>query len=286
MQSTFPACPPTDGGSIRRLEDSPLVHRMVPQEDIEQLYRLYPELPKTHNIGCPACGKNRGKYVDGVVELPDGAWRCNCHDQLQRHKHYLNAGIGAGYQYIGWADFHGDRSAKEAASRYVSTLPDMVGSGCGIVFYGKAYGVGKTFLAALILKACVMAGYRCYMTTFADMLSSTKAGWKDADFSRWYRHKVDSAQALVLDDVGKELMPGSGFNNDFAVQTFDSLVRNRVQRGLPTFVTTNHTPKELASSYGAAVVSLLNEQGMMIEVTGADYRKVVRRLGPGHRRVF
>ena len=50
---------------ILRLETSSLAHRILDQDDAEQLYAIYPELPKSHMDGCPACGKNLVPMVDG-----------------------------------------------------------------------------------------------------------------------------------------------------------------------------------------------------------------------------
>lgn len=273
-------------GEVPRLEPSPLIYKMVPQEDAEQLYRMYPDLPKTHMLGCPSCGKNMGPYVDGSVTVDGVQMRCNCQDQLQRHKHYLNAGIGANYQYLNWHHFVGDQNAKERAWEYVVGLHQMVESGIGLFLQGEQYGVGKTMLAALVLKSCVMAGYRCYMTTFANMLSSMKAGWKNPEYAQWYKRRVESAQILLLDDVGKELMSGSGFNNDYARQVFDDTMRTRVQDRLPTFITTNFNEQTISQAYGEAVFSLITEQSMAVKVTGSDYRKTMQKFEKGRRRIY
>ena len=619
-------------GEVPRLEPSPLIYKIVPQEDVEQLYRMYPDLPKTHMVGCPSCGKNLGQYVDGMVVVDGVQMICNCQDQLQRHKHYLNAGIGANYQYLNWHHFVGDQNAKDRAWEYVVRLHQMVESGIGLFFQGEQYGVGKaqpldalvltpdgfvamgdisvgdkvvggdgstrsvvgvfpqgekpvcivrlkdgrtvecceehlwkvydvdaqkhrvlslneidgeglrsrkskssyrfrvplsapverpsadlpvdpyvlgvligdgclscgtsvvvssneedvmdmladrlgpdycvkkynadsyswgisytpqhnanplrtclvemglrgkasrdkfipkcyinasieqrrellaglmdtdghvdkkghvsystvskalvddvvelarslgiavtysgyerrrggrssieyivrfhtddriwksvkhderfgayrrvrmldsdsspivsverlssmkrmqcimlddggdhtyitdgyvvthnTMLAALVLKSCVMAGYRCYMTTFANMLSSMKAGWKNPEYAQWYKRRVESAQILLLDDVGKELMSGSGFNNDYARQVFDDTMRTRVQDRLPTFITTNFNEQTISQAYGEAVFSLITEQSMAVKVTGSDYRKTMQKFEKGRRRIY
>ena len=48
--------------------------------------------------------KNCGEGVDGTVVVDGALMRCNCADQLQRYKHYLNAGIGLTYQRLNWND--------------------------------------------------------------------------------------------------------------------------------------------------------------------------------------
>ena len=271
-----------------RLESSPLLHRIVPQEDVEELYRIYPDLPRNHLSGCPACGKNNGYGVDGTLALNGVEWTCNCHDQLQRHKHYLNAGIGATYQFLDWTDFY-NVEAQNALSQvgyWVQSLDENVESGRGMFIWSEANGTGKSMLGALALKRCIYAGYRCYMTTFQNMLSSMKSGWKDADYDRWYRNKIDSAQVLMIDDLGKEMVDNSAFNKEFAKQTLDSLLRTRTQQGRPTLFTSNFRPNGLSQQYGMAVSSLLQESVMGVFVGGGDYRPMYKGRIKGQRRVW
>ena len=273
-------------GEYDRLPDSPLIYEILPQEDVDQLYRMYPGLAKSHHFGCPSCGKNLGPVVDGIVNLDGIWWQCNCRDQLQRHKHYLNAGIGDVYQFLSWNDFHGDQAAKDAALAYDKDIDDYVSSGVGLFIWGESNGTGKTFIANQIVKDCVMQGYACYSTTFADMLSNMKAGWKDEEFAGWYKKKVDAAQVLLIDDVGKEIMQTSGFNNSFAQQTLDSLLRTRAQQNRVTFITTNLAAGDFKSLYGVAATSILSETTKIIHVTGNDYRPSAKTNKVGERRIW
>lgn len=268
-----------------RLEDSPMLYRVLPQEDVDRLYEMYPSLAKTSKNGCPACGKNLGIGVDGMVELGGEMFHCNCRDQLQRQKHYLDAGVGMTYQFLWWNDWHGEQSVFDRVFDYRSHLVENVSSGVGVVLRSPGFGVGKTFIAAMLAKSGVWDGIKTYMTTFPDLLSSMKAGWKDSEFSKWYRHKIDSAHLLVLDDVGKEMVSGSGFNNDFARLTMDNLIRTRTQQGRATVVTTNLSEGDMRQVYGPALISLLSEQSVCIDVFGDDYRSKKEPSVIGHRRI-
>ncbi len=269
-----------------RLESSPLMYSIISQDDAEQLYAIYPDLPKSHLHGCPSCGKNHGDMVNGTVVLDGIEYECNCQDQLQRHKHYLNAGIGLTYQVLDVKDFHGDQNALLSVAAYIQRYEEMLEIGKGIFLYGEGYGTGKTMLAYLALKWFVLNGKKCYATTYADMLSSMKAGWKDEKYAKWYRAKVDSAQVLVLDDVGKELMSGSGFNNDFSRQTLDGLIRTRTQQSRPTIITTNMDKSQFVLTYGEQLHSLIKESMVTIHVTGEDYRNKAETKPKGQRRIY
>lgn len=271
---------------IGRLEDSPLLNMVIPQEDADQLYLVYPNLAKNHNIGCPACGKNAGQNTDGYVMLQNGWWQCNCRDQLQRHKHYLNAGIGSTYQYLDWNNYVGSQDALAFVLNYVRNLDDNVDAGIGFSLTSEHYGTGKSMLASLVLKECVKRGYICFSTTYADMLASMKSGWHDPIFAKWYKQKVDSAQVLMIDDIGKELSDEGSFNTGMSQVTLDSILRTRSQQNRPTFFTSNYGAADIGSAYGGAVLSLMKEQGEMVSVHGEDYREKFVRPMRGFRRVY
>ena len=276
----------SQGQRPQRLPSSPLLNKIVPQDDVDELYAMYPDLPKNHLRGCPSCGKNQGDGRDGLLVLNGVPWVCNCHDQLQRHKHYLNAGIGATYQFLSWDDFGGDNIAVGWVKKWVAEMDLSIESGTGLYIWGSENGTGKTTLGSLALKECVMSGYTCYMTTFQNMLSSMKSGWKDAHYEKWYKRKIDSAQVLLIDDVGKEIIDNTQFNKDFAKQTLDSLLRTRTQQCRPTLFTSNLSPAGIGQYYGQAVVSLLNENVVAVAVNGVDYRREVTQKVKGKRRIY
>lgn len=270
--------------SLPRLKSSPLMNRMLPQEDADMLYATRTDVPRSFRDGCPACGKNRGRGVDGIIEIPEGTCICNCRDQLQRYKWYMSSGIPKTYCFLGWGDFHGDDGAFRSAKRYVENLPRNIDEGMGILFHG-GFGTGKTMLASLIGKAAIRAGHQVMMTTFKDMVDDTKAGWSDREYEAWYRAKVESCRLLILDDMGREQMDTSTFDNSFARRMFDSLLRTRTQFGRTTIVTTNMDSRSIVSMYGTAVASLISERMTIINVGGADYRPKAKMPQIGHRMV-
>ena len=271
---------------LKQLPVGPLVNRTIPQEDADQLYKTYKELPRSHFFGCPSCGKNQGFGRDGILELDGEEVLCNCHDQLQRCKHYLNAGIGMTYQFLDWKDFTGSREAFGEAQRWSERVAESVESGTNLYLHSRGYGSGKTLLSTLALRRCIVAGHSCYMTTFQNMLAAMKRGWSDGDFDKWYKGKVESARVLLIDDLGKELMEIGGFNNEYARQTLDNLLRTRTQQGRPLIFTSNLGTDELGSHYGPAVVSLFNETTIAVRVDGEDYRKKVVAREVGKRRIY
>lgn len=266
--------------ALARLEDSPLVDVALSQDDANELYGVYPDLGASHLYFCPTCMKNCGEGVDGTVEVAGSTWQCNCADQLQRYKHYLNAGIGLTYQRLNWDDYFGDHKARAYVEEYIRTLDVNLLEGRGFVMFG-APGTGKTMLSAFALKSAVQRGIDCYMTTAKDYVENTKRGWNNAAFAKWYKRKIDAARVLVLDDLGKEL---EGYGTKGVEQQIENLLRVRTQQMRPTIVTTNLTcPGGLETAYNKYVVSLLTESCDLVKVDGSDARGEARLRRRGGR---
>ena len=76
-----------------------------------------------------------------------------------------------------------------------------------------------------------------------------------------------------LDDIGKELR---GTRLSLAETTFDAILRQRIQAGRTTLITTNMTPADLEDGYGAAILSLVREKSLELIFDGTDYRTTAR----------
>jgi len=241
----------------------PLDKRFLSNEDAQRLYEKYPDLRPDPDEYCPTCGK-RGVYKwQGVEHV------CDCAQQLQFYKHYLNAGIGVLYQRLSWDDFEGDKALRGLVmDTYLKNHERMVSGGVSLILTGE-FGVGKTFAMNLLLKDLLHLGYTCYATTFAGMIEMFTAGWSSKEDKAFFQRRVTMSQVLLLDDLGREYKS----NNKLSETTFDFLLRTRVQNGRPTFITTNMTTAQLREGYGSAVISLLSENAILQEVSGSDFRK-------------
>jgi DNA replication protein DnaC len=226
--------------------------------DAERLAERFPHLGV--DVGpydyCPTCKKTGSYRWRGEVH------ECDCFEQLQLHKHYLNSGIGVPYQRLGWDDWMGDPALVEVARLYLAK--DYVDRGMGMFVWGDI-GTGKTMLTTLVLKELVKRGKRCYAITAEELIDEFTKGWASNEDKRWYERKVKRCEVLLLDDLAKERNRG-----DLPKTTIDNLLRSRVQAGLPTLVTTNYEPKYLGIDYGSAALRLLHEQSLPVEMRGTD----------------
>lgn len=238
-------------------------YRILPDDENERLTKRYPSLAKGYEKWCPTCDKK------GVYTAPDGMLtECDCEQQVALFKHYAAAGIGATYMRLNWPDYVGDQGIVGGLSKYLANLPEFTRRGIGLYFSGS-YGTGKTMLANLMLKEVVKRGHTAFATTFAQTVEMYTAGWGDRDEKAWFQRKFLSSQFLLLDDVGRELR---GTKLALSETTFDSILRQRVTDGRPTYLTTNMTAEDLEQGYGSAVLSLIKEKSLEEVFSGSDFR--------------
>lgn len=235
--------------------------KFLTDAEAEELYKTNQRLSLGPDEYCPTCEKKGTYFWQGESR------ECDCQLQLQLHKHYLNAGIGKTYQRLSWDDYSGDEEAKKLCGTYLESSEAFISRGMGLVFIGD-YGTGKTMALNLLMKDLVVSGYRCFATTFTNMIDMFTAGWRSADEQQKFQDRVRGSDILLLDDIGKELKT----KNNLSESTFDSVLRFRVQNGKPTFITTNMTYDELREGYGGAIFSLMGETSVVHKLEGKDFR--------------
>jgi len=242
----------------------PLDKRFLSDEDAARLYSLH-NIHASPNDYCPTCLK------EGFYFWPTKNDRveCDCRQQLQYYKHYLNAGIGALYQRLDWSDYNfPNEELDDLVTSYIANAKQMVARGIGLILMGDI-GTGKTLLATLMLKELLKAEYSVFSTTFAGMIDMFTAGWNSNDEKEFFLERVKKSDILLIDDIGKEYKTKNGLGSS----TFDAVLRSRVQEGKPTFITTNLTVDDMEEGYGSAILSLLAETSIMHVVEGSDFRQ-------------
>jgi len=234
--------------------------RYLSQDEVDRLLRENPTLKDDPSKFCPTCLTKKTYTWQGKEH------ECDCQLQLQLYKHYLSAGIGVTYQRLDWVDFEGSKEILGQLAKYISNH-EYLSRGVGLMFVGS-YGVGKTLLSNLVLKEFVKQGYTCYATTFANTVDTLTAGWYDNEERQFFRRKFINSEVLLLDDLSRELRTKS----NLAESALDSILRQRVQGGRPTLLTTNLDEEELETGYGSAILSLLKESSIIYTLDGEDFR--------------
>lgn len=228
-------------------------------QDLTRLEEQYPELRSGR---CPTCADKK------VYRWQGAEHGCVCDEQKRLYVRYLNAGIGDTYQRLSWTDLAMDPQQYAPVHAYLDDAEDYVRAGMGLLLHGPV-GTGKTLLGNLVLKELVKRDYTCFGTTFASTVEAFTAGWGNNKAEKdWFARKFMHSQVLLLDDLGKEFRSAAGLSPT----TFDHIIRTRVQSARPTILTTNMSAQELQNGYGSAVLSMLVEQSVEVELTGEDFR--------------
>lgn len=249
-------------------------------------------LPYTPD-NCVTCrGRKWFLWRDTVTGDP-AEYECSCVDQYILHRWLSHSGVTLNFQRMGWRDFDtlDDGVAKHAVD-YLDRNEDWLHAGFGMMIYGPR-GNGKTLLANLIVKGLIKRGVPCFATTFEAMVEAYAGGWRDPGQEQWFNRTVRNARVLFIDDVGREFRadrfadatltepekhrkamadnrPGS-----MKETLLESVVRYRVGSNLPTIITTNFTPEQIAQGYGGHTTSLLTEKVVEVEVRGTDQRRSI-----------
>lgn len=174
--------------------------------------------------------------------------------------------------------------AYEACTQYVAWFQQHWDDGVGLALIGDP-GTTKTTLACLTALELARIGYLVRYTTLDGYVRDLKARM---DLDRLLGVESEKAQALtdlaasrerewtvrraayllVVDDVGKEYRAASGF----AAGEWDSLFRERYDRGLPTILTSNVPTERWADEYSPAMRSFVFEACQVIRFGGFDAR--------------
>lgn len=253
--------------------------------DAQHLRKLHPDIPLSpaHCITCN--GKKSFLWYSHDREDPV-TYDCSCNDQFILHRVLLNSGIPESYQRFDWEDLtSASETANIAITSYMDHVNGYIDAGMGLILSGSI-GAGKSLIGYLILKDLIQKGVICHSTSFVGMIESFTSGWVSQEDKAWFNARVRHAKVLLIDDLGREHHKKSGAVGQTMVE---SVVRDRVGRNLPTFVTTNLPPDKIIEGYGSNTMSLLRERSRVVEVFGEDQRgamadRVVREVEQGVRR--
>lgn len=249
----------------------------VSDADLDLLQAKFPSFPRSPVDNPGECVTCNGAKVFRWLTFPpyrdEGEpveFVCPCPDQWTMHTFFSHANIGSRYQRLSWRDALAvDLDAKTAVWDYLEDGVARVRAGAGFIFTSPTGGTGKTLLATLLLKGLIGRGFDGYFTTFSEMIDTYTGGWYSQETKKVFHRRILNARVLVLDDVGKEW---KGKNLELTEATFDTVIRHRVNCGLPTIVTTNLSVDELGRGYGGSVLSLLSEVCTEIRMTGESFR--------------
>lgn len=137
-----------------------------------------------------------------------------------------------------------------------------------LLLIGKT-GTGKTHISTAIARELIHKGYDVIYDSAQNIISD----FEDDRFRSSYGNnemkseKYLDCSLLIIDDLGTE------FINQFTVSTLYNLLNSRQNKGLPTVISTNLTPDELAAKYEDRIYSRIIGRGCRVLVfNGKDRR--------------
>lgn len=243
--------------------------RVLTKEESDRLDRQYSFLPKNLK-DCVTCKGKKCFRWWSEYNIPNSGiseYVCPCAEQFTLYKYFLNAGIGLEYQRYNIGDLESvSKKAVAEANEYLVNADYYMARGRGFIFQGDR-GTGKTLLASILLKQLLDRGIDGYFTTFNDMIDNFTSGWKDDQQKGWFDARVRNIPLLVVDDIGKEYVGRVAVSQVM----IDNIFRSRVNNALPTIITTNLTPEQMADRYSSALETIAGRSQVHI-FTGPSYR--------------
>lgn len=142
-----------------------------------------------------------------------------------------------------------------------------------IIFFGRT-GVGKTHLSLAIANEVIKKGFNVlYDSTLNYLNQIEKEHFGRSDSYDDTLSQLLSADLLILDDLGSE------FTTQFYTSTIYNIINTRINRNLPTIISTNLSQDEILKRYDERVASRLFATYKSFELVGKDIRLIRRQLG-------
>lgn len=148
---------------------------------------------------------------------------------------------------------------------YLRDIDREVDEGHGVYLFHPTNGTGKTGIACLLGKRALLRGF----TVYYSMCEAYKSNVVRNIMFDAYQSVYDRARhvdLLILDDFGKEHKGASGWIES----ELENLIRERVQAGKATLITSNLDPRTIKEVYSVDFSSVLKQGCYILSVPGAD----------------
>ncbi len=146
-----------------------------------------------------------------------------------------------------------------------------------LLFYGST-GLGKTHLSLAIAHEVMTKGYEVIYDSIINLLEQVER----EHFGRGKDTNTDtlelllSVDLLILDDLGTE------FTSSFYVSAIYNIINTRLNRGLPTIISTNLEYQDILKRYDERLISRLFAVYETLHFVGDDIR-LIKKLQGGNR---
>jgi DNA replication protein DnaC len=225
---------------------------------------------------CPHCDDTGWKPVEKNGDRR--VVRCDCWRDQVSHKRLAEANIPKRYQHCTFGNFTVYNQSLEQAASKAQRIADSFPSGGKGLLLGGQPGVGKTHLAAAVLKQVIQTtGARGLFYDTRDLLRVIRSTYDPSIRTTEVEvlRPVMTADLLVLDDLGAEK------TSEWVEETMNLIVNTRYNERRLTIFTSNYQdipddtePNSLLFRIGHRMRSRLHEMCEFVEMDGADYREL------------
>ena len=155
----------------------------------------------------------------------------------------------------------------EICSNYAHTF----GARSGNLLFTGAPGLGKTFLSACIAREVSAGGFSVVYDSAAHIFQQFESG----KFGRENPYEEDpereinrylNCDLLIMDDLGTEML------TSFVQSAFYRIINDRLINRRKTILSTNLSPAEIGTRYGAAIRSRIEGEYQIMRFFGKDIR--------------
>lgn len=217
------------------------------------------------------CCMTKIEIIDGKIYETS----CLC-DKVMAHLKALNmgkiiesTGIGKRFRQRTFDNFKVTDKNKQVFDICKRFADNFTKDTKGILLTG-GYGTGKTHLSASIINELLDKNIVGAFVVVPDLLRAIRQSFDDKENQelKTLFDTIRKAEILVLDDLGSEK------SNDWVREQLFILINSRYENMLPTIITTNLKPAELAKDevLGKRIMSRINEMTVSILLDGDDYR--------------
>lgn len=191
----------------------------------------------------------------------------------EQSKILLNCGILEKWHTKTLDDFTNDKRALKIVRDYLDNYKEAVKDGVGFCLYGNN-GVGKTLLLNASFKELFEKRNKVQILSVSSLITKFTDSWYDDESRKKFISLLQNATFLGIEEIGKQIK--SERSNEMITHVLDTVIRYRVQRNKPIWITTNIPPKQLRELYSDDIASMLNEVCVPLQIRGEDIRESIR----------
>lgn len=158
---------------------------------------------------------------------------------------------------------HGIEVIKESVDKYYGFTID----GDRLFLLEDFTVVHNTMLMNLAMKEMFKKGYEVYVIDFRHLMKEYIDSWKTDEN---LIPRLLTVDYLAIDDLGKEFK-NQGVSAELANSAIDYVLRYRVQRNKPTWMTFNMSLSDVREVYNIHIASLLKRGSTGLEFKGSDF---------------